>query len=119
MRVLIRRADRERPDNREVLRQTRALSFADLHQVRGRLAGLDRRSSRGPWTVVVLQEIEGRPGVRAAELAARLGWQKTPLKVSIRKLKELGLTESLTTGYRLSPRGRKVLLAIAKTRSPR
>jgi hypothetical protein len=27
----------------------------------------------------------------------------------VRKLKELGLTESLAVGYRLSPRGRRVL----------
>jgi ribosomal protein S19E (S16A) len=31
----------------------------------------------------------------------------------VRKLKELGLTESLSPGYRLSPRGRKVLERIA------
>jgi len=29
----------------------------------------------------------------------------------VRKLKELGLTESLERGYRLSPRGRAVLAA--------
>ena len=34
------------------------------------------------------------------------GW---PFKADVRKLKELGLTESLTVGYRLSPRGRAVL----------
>ena len=61
-----------------------------------------------------MQAIAARPAVRAAELAARLGWPTAPLKASIRKLKALGLTESLTIGYRLSPRGRKVLAAIAK-----
>jgi hypothetical protein len=32
-----------------------------------------------------------------------------PFKLDVRKLKELGLTESLRPGYRLSPRGETVL----------
>ena len=32
-----------------------------------------------------------------------------PFKVDVRKLKALGLTESLEVGYRLSPRGRAFL----------
>jgi hypothetical protein len=32
-----------------------------------------------------------------------------PFKLDVRKLKELGLTESLPIGYRLSPRGETVL----------
>jgi hypothetical protein len=32
-----------------------------------------------------------------------------PFKLDVRKLKELGLTESLKIGYRLSPRGIAVL----------
>ena len=32
--------------------------------------------------------------------------EKRPFKADVRKLKELGLTESLRVGYRLSPRGR-------------
>ena len=32
-----------------------------------------------------------------------------PFKLDVRKLKELGLTESLRPGYRLSPRGESVL----------
>ena len=37
------------------------------------------------------------------------GREKRPFKADVRKLKELGLTESLQTGYRVSPRGRAVL----------
>ena len=33
-------------------------------------------------------------------------------KTDVRKLKELGLTESLEVGYRLSPRGEAVLRAL-------
>ena len=35
--------------------------------------------------------------------------EKKPFKISVRKLKGLGLTESLETGYRLSRRGRALL----------
>lgn len=43
------------------------------------------------------------------ELAAELGFERAWLKLQIRKLKELGLTESLSPGYRLSPRGLRLL----------
>ena len=39
-------------------------------------------------------------------------------KRRVRQLKELGLTESLEVGYRLSPRGRAVLDRLAPTSSP-
>jgi hypothetical protein len=38
-----------------------------------------------------------------------VGREKHPFKLDVRKLKELGLTESLEVGYRLSPRGRAVM----------
>jgi hypothetical protein len=47
--------------------------------------------------------------MRAEDLAHSVGREKMPFKLDVRKLKELGLTESLTTGYRLSPRGWSVL----------
>ena len=37
------------------------------------------------------------------------GRERHPFKTDVRKLKELGLTESLEVGYRLSPRGRALL----------
>jgi hypothetical protein len=51
--------------------------------------------------------------VLAADLAALLGREKHPFKRDVRKLKELGLTESMPVGYRLSPRGRALLEALA------
>jgi Mn-dependent DtxR family transcriptional regulator len=57
----------------------------------------------------VLELIRDRPEVRAPDLAASLGRETQPFKRDVRKLKELGLTESLERGYRLSPRGRAVL----------
>ncbi|CAN5758193.1 hypothetical protein BH20ACT23_BH20ACT23_17740 [soil metagenome] len=53
--------------------------------------------------------IRDNPAVRAADLAVTLGRETQPFKRDVRKLKELGLTESLEVGYRLSPRGRFLL----------
>ena len=67
-------------------------------------------SARGePWTHRVLELIRDRPETLAADLAASLGMTKAPFKRDVRKLKELGLTESLPVGYRLSSRGRTYL----------
>ena len=71
-----------------------------------RLDRLDAASPTGPWTRATLDVIARRPGVRAADLAAELGRERLPFKADVRKLKRLGLTESLEVGYRLSPRGR-------------
>lgn len=77
-----------------------------------KLADVDRRSRRGPWTREHLELIEARPGELAETIAASIGREKKPFKADIRRLKELGLTESLPVGYRLSPRGRAVLRAL-------
>lgn len=58
-----------------------------------------------PWTMATLSLIEEFPEKRAASLAKRMGMDQLPFKVRVRKLKGLGLTESLEIGYRLSPRG--------------
>ena len=73
---------------------------------------MDRRGRRGPWTREHLELIEARPGELAETIAASIGREKKPFKSDIRRLKELGLTESLPVGYRLSPRGRAVLRAL-------
>ena len=57
------------------------------------------------------------PGSRAADLARQLGRDKDWLKVHIRQLKELGLTESLEVGYRLSPRGEALLAHLRRERA--
>jgi DNA-binding IclR family transcriptional regulator len=49
------------------------------------------------------------PAERAADLAQRVGKDRSRFKRRVRRLKELGLTESLVVGYRLSPRGRALL----------
>lgn len=94
------------PDPRVALRGRSRLSPRQRAELAERLDRLDRASRRGPWTARVLELIAARPGVRAPDLAASLGLETPPFKRDVRKLKELGLTESLEVGYRLSPRGR-------------
>jgi hypothetical protein len=74
-----------------------------------RLDRLDRASPVGPWTRATLAVIADRPAVRAGDLADALGRERLPFKADVRKLKRLGLTESLETGYRLSARGTQYL----------
>ncbi len=75
--------------------------------------GFDRHSLRGPWIRRVLNLIRRRPEVRAEELAAELSTDKPWFKRNVRKPKELGLTMSLSPGYRLSPRGESVTKHLA------
>jgi hypothetical protein len=93
------------PDPRAELAADDALSDQDRAAIDARLARLDKASSHGPWTADALTAIAERPEVRAADLAAALGRETQPFKLDVRKLKALGLTESLPVGYRLSPRG--------------
>jgi hypothetical protein len=97
------------PDPRAVLRERAELSDDDVAELKRRLERFDAASTHGPWTMETLRLIEERPATLAADIAASIGRQKTPFKTDVRKLKELGLTESLDVGYRLSPRGRAFL----------
>ncbi|WP_448953306.1 hypothetical protein [Labrys neptuniae] len=96
-------------DPRIALRSEAELDTAGVAALRAALAKLDRNHRLGAWTAAVLGLIGARDGITAAEIAMRLGREKLALKTDIRKLKALGLTESLTVGYRLSPRGRALL----------
>ncbi|WP_437525349.1 hypothetical protein WME79_38110 [Sorangium sp. So ce726] len=93
-------------DPRVLLRGQDALAPDDLALLRRRLERLDSASTRGPWTWAVLELIERKPAIRAGDLAPLLGQELLVFKRNVRKLKELGLTESLEVGYRLSARGR-------------
>jgi hypothetical protein len=78
----------------------------DIDKVMARLSRLDRN---GAWTRTTLQLIERYPGIVSTTLARHAGQDRATFKANVRKLKELGLTESLEVGYRLSPRGEAVL----------
>lgn len=77
----------------------------DLATLAAAVAQLDAGKRTGPWTRPILEWIRDHPGVISTELAALLGREVAPMKADIRRLKALGLTESLRVGYRLSPRG--------------
>jgi len=96
------------PDPRTVLRELLP-DESETAEIDRRLTRLDRASRQGPWTRAVLEAIGAQPGVRASDLASQFGRERMPFKLDVRKLKELGLTESLKIGYRLSPRGQAIL----------
>jgi hypothetical protein len=101
----------DEPDPRAVLAATDDLSADDRAEIDRRLDRLDRASTHGPWTRAVLACIAERPATRAADLAESFARETQPFKTDVRKLKNLGLTESLEVGYRLSPRGSAFLAA--------
>ena len=101
-------------DERLALREDDDLSDDDLAALTAKLARLDRASTRGPWTATVLSLIAERPGVRAPDLAESLGLETLVFKRDVRKLKALGLTESLKVGYRISPRGLVLLVKVQR-----
>ncbi len=91
------------PDERLARREAAEPSAAEWQEI-------DARFARWQKTVpgyfpAILSAIARQPGVLAATLAQALGVEKLKFKGDVRKLKELGLTESLEVGYRLSPRG--------------
>ncbi|MBX3501313.1 MAG: hypothetical protein KF889_17880 [Alphaproteobacteria bacterium] len=97
------------PDPRLSLRDSDQLDEADLQGVVERLESMDRHKA---WVRPTLELIERHPGRPAADLAAELGREAKQFKANVRRLKALGLTESLEVGYRISPRGRVVLEAL-------
>ena len=103
------------PDPRLALAADAALDAATLAEIDRRLDRLDRASPVGPWTQATLAAIGEHPAVVSTTLAELLGRERFDLKDDIRKLKRLGLTESLRVGYRLSPRGRAYLRARHRT----
>lgn len=87
----------------------------EIGRIRARLDRLDAASPIGPWTRATLALIDELPTVRAPELAERVGRDTPSFKKDVRKLKELGLTESLDIGYRISPRGAALIDAESGT----
>jgi hypothetical protein len=98
-----------RADPRVALRESASLSENESDDIERRLRRLDERSTQGPWTHQTLDLIRSHPGVRAGDLCRLVGLELQPFKTNVRKLKTLGLTESLEVGYRLSPRGAALL----------
>jgi hypothetical protein len=85
----------------------------EVQAIHARLARFDRATA-APWTGAYLRVIADHPAVVSHRLSPKVGeTDLTRFKRRVRQLKELGLTESLEVGYRLSPRGVAVLSALA------
>ncbi|MHB8664683.1 MAG: hypothetical protein ACYDH6_18555 [Acidimicrobiales bacterium] len=89
-------------DPRAALRRRVDLGPEDLAQLLGALG-------RIPWAVPMLRLIAEHPATVSTDLAQSLGLERGRFKARVRRLKTLGLTESLKIGYRLSPRGQALL----------
>lgn len=92
------------PDPRVALRGADELDSGDVAALNTKLDRMDRAADQ-PWTRHTLRQIQRLPGVVSTELAAEVGQERHAYKLRVRRLKALGLTESLERGYRLSPRG--------------
>lgn len=89
-------------DPRAALRESGAISEAEAEELAVTLGRMDGST---PWVRRTLELIGKEPGQSAHELARMLEVPQVKLKGNIRRLKALGLTESLAVGYRLSQRG--------------
>ena len=98
-------------DPRIALRDETTLSANDWTAVQEKLA-------RMPWAQPTLDIISRNPAVVAATLAEEIGVERDVFKPRVRRLKELGLTESLEIGYRLSPRGAAYLRWLDERSTP-
>jgi hypothetical protein len=92
-------------DPRQALRQADDLGPDDL-------AGLSASLERLRWALPMLRLIAAHPATVSTELADNVGMERVHFKQRVRRLKALGLTESLKVGYRLSPRGRAFLAQV-------
>lgn len=94
------------PDPRIKLREQTELTVQQFKDLKMKLERLDKYSRQGNWTENVLLAIKDNPNLHAKGIATLTGFEKEWLKLNVRKLKNLGLTISLTTGYELSPLGK-------------
>jgi hypothetical protein len=96
-------------DARDALCQDDAIGSEEAAALAALLRRWDGTKGVDGYHRRVLEMIAGEPAVAASVFAERLGVEKLKFKRDVRKLKELGLTESLDVGYRLSPRGTRFL----------
>lgn len=97
------------PDDRPELAAADALAADDIAGISEQLDRWDAATE--PWTRDYLRLIGDNEAIRAPDLAERVGIDVPRFKRRVRQLKGLGLTISLGTGYRLSPRGAAFLRA--------
>ncbi len=99
-------------DPRIALREQKEFSDDDLIFLLRKINKYDQASPYGAWVQRLMLALQKYPETRSGELATILKVEKEWLKIQVRKLKNLGLTESLREGYRLSRRGHELLMKI-------
>ena len=97
------------PDPRAALRENAELSDADMERLERKLAAMGARAKDGPWAAGDSAAHRRQAGCARGAIGQSLGMETSLFKPRVRQLKELGLTESLEIGYRLSPRGEAFL----------
>lgn len=96
-------------DPRPVRRAEADLGLGTAMAIDEQFARWDAASRTGPWTHDLIRLVAAHPGESSRVLCGRFGTERSRLKRRVRQLGQLGLTESLPTGYRLSPRGEAYL----------
>jgi hypothetical protein len=101
-------------DERVALRGEAALSASEWAHLQSRFARWEKAAPA--YFPRILAVIRDRPEILSTVLSKSLGVANPRFKQDVRKLKELGLTESLERGYRLSTRGAAVLRRLEEER---
>lgn len=96
-------------DRRELLRQDDDITEAECASILERINRIGAKAHIADLSLRILTWIDKCPDRRARDLADEIGMDTRKLKTHVRKLKEMGLTESRQIGYRLSARGQRVL----------
>jgi hypothetical protein len=105
-------AAKSEPPPPEPPKSPERITKAELKSAIAALKTLDQSSGHGAWTATTLRLIDKYPARRAPDLAASQRRDPLLFKRDVLRLKQLGLTENLEIGYRLSPRGRAILAEI-------
>jgi hypothetical protein len=100
-------------DDPRIALRSRLPDNNEVHAIVAKLARFESASAT-PWPARYLELIADRPATLARTLATQVDADVATFKRRVRQLKELGLTESLEVGYRLSPRGHAVLAHVTR-----
>lgn len=92
-------------DPRIKLREDTRMTDEVFEAIHAKLERLDKASRYGAWTLKTLKLLKKNPGIVSTKLAPKVGLERMKFKLNVRKLKNIGLTISLETGYKISPRG--------------
>lgn len=92
-------------DPRVLLREKGNFSKEEWLKLKDQLERYDKYSKSTPWTLTTLKLIQKYPETPAKTLAKKMNLDTKKFKINVRKLKNLGLTISMGTGYKLSKRG--------------